>query len=147
MPGRAPGATPSSWRPVRDWVARLAQLQALSAVYPSARMFSAQESAVDDVLAAVEGSDIAHLACHGTFRVDNPMFSSLRLADGAMTVFDLEKLRRAPRLVVLAACDVGTAAVSAGDELLGLSAALRAPPAPRRWSPAWYRSPTVPWSR
>ena len=61
----------------------------------------------------------------GRFRIDNPMFSSLQLADGAMTVFDLEKLRRAPRLVVLAACDVGTAAVSAGDELLGLAAALQ----------------------
>jgi hypothetical protein len=103
----------------------LAELRALSAVYPSARTFSAQESAVDDVLAALEGSDIAHLACHGTFRIDNPMFSSLQLADGVMTVFDLEKLRRAPRLVVLAACDVGTAAVSAGDELLGLAAALQ----------------------
>ena len=31
-----------------------------------------------------------------------------------LTVFDLEKLQQAPRLVVLAACDVGTAAVSAG---------------------------------
>jgi CHAT domain-containing protein len=53
------------------------------------------------------------------------MFSSLRLADGMLTVFDLEKLHQAPRLVVLAACDVGTAAVSAGDELLGLAAALQ----------------------
>ncbi len=103
----------------------LAELAALSSVYPSARVFGGDGARVDAVLAALEGADVAHFACHGTFRVDNPMFSSLRLADGMLTVFDLEKLHRAPRLVVLAACDVGTAAVSAGDELLGLAAALQ----------------------
>jgi CHAT domain-containing protein len=101
-----------------------AELEALAAVYPDARTFGPASSSVDTVLAALEGAEIAHLACHGSFRVDNPMFSSLELADGPLTVFDLEKLRQAPRLVVLAACDVGTAAVSAGDELLGLGAAL-----------------------
>jgi CHAT domain-containing protein len=102
----------------------LAELEELRGVYPAATSFSAATSRVDDVLAALEGSRVAHLACHGRFRVDNPMFSSLELADGAVTVFDLEKLERAPALVVLAACDVGSAAVSAGDELLGLAAAL-----------------------
>ena len=102
----------------------LAELDALREVYPSARAFGSEASEVGAVLAALEGASIAHLACHGRFRADNPMFSSLELADGAMTVLDLEKLRNAPRLVVLAACDVGTAAVSAGDELLGLAAAL-----------------------
>jgi hypothetical protein len=101
-----------------------AELEALSAVYPNARTFAPASASVDTVLDALEGAEIAHLACHGSFRVDNPMFSSLQLADGPLTVFDLEKLRQAPRLVVLAACDVGTAAVSAGDELLGLGAAL-----------------------
>ena len=101
-----------------------AELAALVTVYPGARTFGPAASVVDDVLAALEGAEIAHLACHGSFRVDNPMFSSLQLADGPLTVFDLEQLHEAPRLVVLAACDVGTAAVSAGDELLGLGAAL-----------------------
>ena len=101
-----------------------AELEALAAVYPDARSFGPASSSVDTVLAALDGAEIAHLACHGSFRVDNPMFSSLQFADGPLTVFDLEKLREAPRLVVLAACDVGTAAVSAGDELLGLGAAL-----------------------
>ena len=101
-----------------------AELAALATVYPGARTFGPAASSINDVLAALEGAEIAHLACHGSFRVDNPMFSSLQLADGPLTVFDLEQLHEAPRLVVLAACDVGTAAVSAGDELLGLGAAL-----------------------
>ena len=103
----------------------LAELAALSTVYPSAEVFGGEGALSTPCSPRWTGADVAHLACHGTFRVDNPMFSSLRLADGALTVFDLEKLRRAPRLVVLAACDVGTAAVSAGDELLGLAAALQ----------------------
>jgi CHAT domain-containing protein len=37
-------------------------------------------------------------------------------------VYDLERLKRAPRTVILAACDTGRSVVRAGDELLGLSA-------------------------
>jgi CHAT domain-containing protein len=129
---RAVGASAGALDPARvvlaagpDLPGAVTELAALSTVYPAARVFRDEEAQVDRVLAALEGADIAHLACHGTFRVDNPMFSSLRMADGLLTVFDLEKLRQAPRLVVLAACDVGTAAVSAGDELLGLASALQ----------------------
>ena len=32
------------------------------------------------------GADVIHLACHAQFRSDNPMFSALHLADGALTV-------------------------------------------------------------
>src|ERR671937_2075767 len=48
------------------------------------------------VLAAIDGAGLAHIAAHGEFRADSPMFSSLRLADGPMTVHDVERLRRAP---------------------------------------------------
>jgi len=102
----------------------LAELGALADLHPGAHAFDATSSNVDDVLAALGRADIAHLACHGRFRVDNPMFSRLELADGPLTVFDLEKLTRPPEVVVLAACDVGTAAVGAGDELLGITSAL-----------------------
>ncbi|MFC7111295.1 CHAT domain-containing protein [Nonomuraea rubra] len=51
-----------------------------------------------------------------------PLFSSLRLADGPLTVYDLERLRHPPEIVILAACDSGRFVVRPGDELLGLSA-------------------------
>jgi CHAT domain-containing protein len=76
------------------------------------------------VLVAIESAGVVHLAAHGTFRPDNPMFSSLRLADGPLTVYDLESLRRVPHLFVLPACDAAVSGVRAGDELLGLAAAL-----------------------
>ena len=54
------------------------------------------------------------------------MFSALDLADGPLTVHDLESMRRAPETLVLSACDSGLSAVQPGDELLGLAASLLA---------------------
>lgn len=64
---------------------------------------------------------ILHLACHGEFRPDNPMFSSLRLADGWVTVRDVCEMRLKSSLVTLSACATGLNSVFGGDELLGLS--------------------------
>jgi tetratricopeptide (TPR) repeat protein len=77
---------------------------------------------VQAVTTALDGARLAHLAAHGHIHPDNPLFTSLRFADGPLTVYDLNQLHRAPQVVVLAACDVGRSAVRAGDELLGLSA-------------------------
>ncbi len=38
------------------------------------------------VLAAIDGAGLAHIAAHGTFRADSPMFSSLRLDDGPLAL-------------------------------------------------------------
>ena len=32
------------------------------------------------VLGALDGAPLAHIAAHGTFRADSPLFSSLRMA-------------------------------------------------------------------
>ena len=76
------------------------------------------------VAALLDRSHTAHIACHGHFRRDSPMFSSLILADGPLTVYDLESLATPPSLVVLPACNAGIAAVSVGDELIGTASAL-----------------------
>ena len=69
-------------------------------------------------------ADLVHIACHGSFRTDNPMFSSLVLADGPLIVHDLERLERLPETVVLPACSVATAKALQGGSLLGLATAL-----------------------
>jgi hypothetical protein len=74
----------------------------------------------------MRGVDVAHLVCHGRFSVDNPMFSSLLMADGPMFVYDLERVTPPPRVVVLSACHAGAHAVPAGREILGLTASLLA---------------------
>ena len=52
------------------------------------------------------------------------MFSSLTMADGPLTVYDIESLASPPSVVVLPACNAGTTAVSVGDELIGTASAL-----------------------
>src|SRR5690606_26670031 len=74
----------------------------------------------------LDGAELAHFAAHCEFRADNPLFSNLQLADGPLTVYDLERLRRPPRQLVFAACESGRSAVAPGDELMGLSAAVLA---------------------
>ena len=65
--------------------------------------------------------DLIHLACHGQFRPDNPMFSSLHLADGWVTVRDVCATRLDAQLVTLSACETGLNKILAGDEILGLA--------------------------
>lgn len=73
------------------------------------------------VTAALSGARLAHIAAHGHLRRDNPLLSSISLADGPVTVYDLEQVVDPAETVVLAACDVGASLVLAGDELLGLA--------------------------
>lgn len=96
----------------------------LAALLPGSTVLQGSEATAKAVLDAIEGADLLHLAAHGTFRADSPLFSSLLLADGPLTVYDLERLRSLPPTVVLPACDAARAAVHVGDELLGTATAL-----------------------
>lgn len=66
-------------------------------------------------------ADLLHLACHGQFRQDNPLFSSLQLADGWLTVRDAAALELNCGLVTLSACETGVNLIAPGDELIGLA--------------------------
>ncbi|HEX6755595.1 MAG TPA: CHAT domain-containing tetratricopeptide repeat protein [Mycobacteriales bacterium] len=101
-----------------------AEIEQLSGAYPQALRLAGEDATVEATLAALDGAEVAHVATHGTLRRDNPLFSSLELADGPLTAYDLERLRRAPRLVLLPACQSGTGHVLAGDEMMGLTSAL-----------------------
>ncbi len=94
---------------------------AVAGLYDHAELLVGAEANAAAVMGALSRNRIAHIAAHGSFRSDNPLFSSLRLADGPLTVYDLQSLDRAPQLVVLAACDGGSSSVAVGDELLGLA--------------------------
>jgi CHAT domain-containing protein len=102
------------------------ELEAVAALYPDADVLTGRAATVRAALRALDGADVAHIAAHGRFRADNAMFSSLVLADGPLTVYDLEGLRRAPRAIFLAACDSALSPTLPGDEMTGLVAALLA---------------------
>ena len=66
---------------------------------------------------------VLHLACHGLFRADNPMFSALKLHDGWLMAADAMRLNLKDALVTLSACESGRTEVIGGDETLGLTRA------------------------
>jgi CHAT domain-containing protein len=101
-----------------------AELAALQGFYPGPITLAGPQATVEAVMRALDGASVAHLACHGHFRADSPLFSSLELADGPLNAYELQRLRRPPRLIVLSACDLGTSDTRPGDELLGFAAAL-----------------------
>jgi tetratricopeptide (TPR) repeat protein len=103
-----------------------AEVAALARRYPGSSRFTGRRAQVDSVRAALDGAELGHIAAHGHLRADNPLFSSLQLVDGPLTVYDLERLGRPPRHIVLSACNSGLPAVHPGDELLGLASALLA---------------------
>jgi CHAT domain-containing protein len=89
-------------------------------------VLAGRDATVAAVLEAMGRSTLVHVAAHGTFRMDNPMFSTLHLHDGPLHVHELEELEAVPATVVLTACSAGRSGVLPGDELLGTSAVLMA---------------------
>lgn len=63
---------------------------------------------------------LLHLACHGLFRADNPLFSALKLSDGWLTAADVTQMTLPNALVILSACESGRSEVIGGDEIVGL---------------------------
>ena len=100
------------------------ELRALTQVYPRATVLGAERSTAASCLSALNQATLAHMACHGAFRSDNPLFSTLRVADGDLTVYDLERCERLPRTMVLSACNAAVSAVLRGGALLGMSSSL-----------------------
>lgn len=96
----------------------------LAADYPGAVVLGDGTATAARVLSAIDGARLVHIAAHGTFRADSPLFSALQLDDGPLTVYDLERLRRGPHHLVLSSCDSGVVAPAGADEVLGLASSL-----------------------
>ena len=101
-----------------------AEVPILAKRRPDAVHLAGDDATVAAALHALDGARLAHVAAHGRFRADSPLFSSLELADGPLTVHDLERLKAAPHRMVLSACESGVLAPVGADELLGLASAL-----------------------
>ena len=74
--------------------------------------------------ARMDGAWVLHRAAHAHVRSDNPLFSSLKVADGPLTVYEIDRLARATHHVVLSACDTGQSHSVPGREILGFGATM-----------------------
>jgi CHAT domain-containing protein len=88
--------------------------------------------------------DLVHLAAHGLYDADNPLFSRVALAaddaqDGSLTVDEILSSvdLTGVNLVVLSACRTAIGARSGGDEVVGLTRALLYAGTPAVLSTLW----------
>jgi len=86
----------------------------------SGQVFLNEQASVARLYEAIPDCRVLHFATHGDFRLDNPLFSGLILADGWLTTMDIFNLRLKASLVTLSACQTGRNVMGGGDELLGL---------------------------
>ena len=102
----------------------LDEVQALTGVLDHAELFLGQNATVNVLREKGPTSRLIHIATHGRFRQDNPMFSAIRMGDSFLSLFDLYQLRLPVELITLSGCSTGLNVVAAGDELIGLARGL-----------------------
>ena len=100
------------------------EAEAVAEILPGASLFLGEEASEENLRRHGESARIVHIATHGYFRRDNPMFSAIQLGTSRLSLFDLYDLELDADLVVLSGCGTGLAEVTAADELVGLARGL-----------------------
>jgi CHAT domain-containing protein len=100
------------------------EVEAVAACLPNSEVFLGQSATAERLRQKGPGSRFIHIATHGYFRRDNPMFSGIRLGDSYLSLYDLYQLKLPAELVALSGCSTGLNVVAAGDELMGLARGL-----------------------
>jgi len=97
------------------------EIEAIQKIFGKSKVFTGEKATFAAYTENAPKFDVLHLACHGQFRAENPLFSSLHLADGWITVRDICSQKLQADLVTLSACETGLNKIFAGDEILGLA--------------------------
>ena len=98
----------------------LDEVHALNEILPDAKLFVGDEATEQTLRREGPDSRIIHIATHGYFRQDNPMFSSIRLGGSYLNLYDLYRFKLSADLVVLSGCATGLNVIKPGDEQIGL---------------------------
>jgi CHAT domain-containing protein len=97
-----------------------AEIDAVAAALPSPVVLVGKQATHERLRTLGAESRFIHIATHGHVRRDNPMFSSIDLGTGPLSLFDLYQLELSAELVTLSGCSTGVNVVTGGDELVGL---------------------------
>jgi CHAT domain-containing protein len=100
------------------------EVQAVASVLPGAEVYLGADATHEVLSERGAHARYIHVATHGWFRQDNPMFSSISLGNSQLSLFDLYHLNLPAELITLSGCGTGLNVVVGGDELMGLNRGL-----------------------
>jgi CHAT domain-containing protein len=100
------------------------EAQMVAALLPHAQLFLAAEATTDRLQQAAASANCLHLATHGISRQDNPLFSSIRLGDSRLCLYDLDRFTLQAELVTLSGCATGVHETQGAGEIMGLARGL-----------------------
>ncbi|HEY7543626.1 MAG TPA: CHAT domain-containing protein, partial [Blastocatellia bacterium] len=118
------------------------EIREIGSLFPDSVMLTGDEATRENLFRFAPEARFLHLASHGYFRRDNPMFSFLKLADSPLNFYSLLDLRLRAEMVTLSACHTGVNMVFPGDELHGLMRGFLHAGAPSLVASLWAVSDT-----
>lgn len=92
-----------------------AELQTVARFFPEATWLVQEKATTDAFLTHAQHSRLIHLAAHATFRTDQPMLSSITLADRRLTLAEIVRQPLNADLVVLSGCETGHGQLRGAD--------------------------------
>jgi CHAT domain-containing protein len=101
-----------------------AEANAVAQILPNPKLFVGADATGPLLAKLAKDSRYLHIATHGYFRQDQPMFSGIRLSDSNLSLYELYRMKLPVELATLSGCSTGLNVVSGGDEILGLARGL-----------------------
>jgi CHAT domain-containing protein/tetratricopeptide (TPR) repeat protein len=118
------------------------EIREIGRLFPDSVTLTGEDATRENLFRFAPEARFLHLASHGYFRRDNPMFSFLKLFDSPLNFYSLLDLRLRAEMVTLSACHTGVNMVFPGDELHGLMRGFLYAGAPSLVASLWAVSDT-----
>src|ERR1700686_1276835 len=92
----------------------LSEVQSVAALLPQTELFVGTQATAQVLRERGPETGLLHVATHGIYRQDNPMFSGIKMGDGYLNLYDLYQMRLVAKLVTLSGCATGMNFVADG---------------------------------
>src|SRR5260370_7352919 len=85
----------------------LSEVQCVAALLPQTELFVGTQGTAQVLRERGAEGALLHVATHGIYRQDNPMFSAIKMGDAYLNLYDLYQMRLGATLVTLSGCATG----------------------------------------